>query len=52
MPLPHRHDYAAGFHRGLPAGDINRPKSSPSPTAKGARGNPAHIRQIGAGGLA
>ena len=29
MPLQHRHGYAAGIHRGLPAGDINRPKSSP-----------------------
>ena len=29
MPLPHRHDYAAGIHRGLPTGDINRSKSSP-----------------------
>ena len=23
----HRHGYAAGLHRGLPVGDINRPKS-------------------------
>ena len=30
MPLPHRHDYAADFHRGLPAGDINRPKEFPA----------------------
>jgi hypothetical protein len=29
MPLPHRHDYAAGIHRGLPTGDINRPKEFP-----------------------
>jgi len=29
MPLQHRHGYAAGIHRGLPAGDITRPKSSP-----------------------
>ena len=29
MPLQHRHGYAAGLHRGLPAGDINRPRSSP-----------------------
>jgi hypothetical protein len=51
MPLPLRHDYAAGFHHGLPAGDINQPRSSP-PTSTGAHGNPAHIRQVGAGGLA
>ena len=31
MPLQHRHGYAAGLHRGLPAGDINRPRSSPPP---------------------
>ena len=24
MPLRHRHDYAAGIHRGLPAGDMTR----------------------------
>lgn len=30
MPLPLRHDYAAGIHRGLPTGDINRPRSSPT----------------------
>ena len=29
MPLQPRHGYAAGIHRGLPAGDINRPRSSP-----------------------
>lgn len=29
MPLRHRHGYAAGFHRGLPTGDINQPRSSP-----------------------
>ncbi len=29
MPLPHRHDYAADLHRGLPTGDINRPKEFP-----------------------
>jgi hypothetical protein len=31
MPLPHRHDYAADLHRGLPTGDINQPRSSPTP---------------------
>jgi hypothetical protein len=29
MPLHHRHDYAAGLHRGLLAGDITQPRSSP-----------------------
>jgi hypothetical protein len=29
MPLHHRHGYAAGFHRGLPTGDITQPRSSP-----------------------
>ena len=28
MPLQPRHGYAAVFHRGLPAGDITRPRSS------------------------
>ncbi len=27
MPLQHRHGYAAGPHRGLPTGDINRSRS-------------------------
>lgn len=30
MPLQHRHDYAVDLHRGLPAGDITQPGSSPS----------------------
>jgi hypothetical protein len=50
MPLPHRHDYAAGLHRGLPTGDINRPKELPAQPWAGTRGGPAHIRQVGAGG--
>jgi hypothetical protein len=29
MPLQPRHGYAAGLHRGLPAGDITQPRSSP-----------------------
>ena len=29
MPLQHRHGYAADLHRGLPVGDITRPRSSP-----------------------
>jgi hypothetical protein len=28
MPLQHRHGYAADLHRGLPTGDIARPRSS------------------------
>ena len=52
MPLPHRHNYAADLHRGLPTGDINRPKEFPNPEGSGARGGPAHIRQVGAGGVA
>jgi len=51
MPLPHRHDYAADLHHGLPTGDINRPEEFPDPKGSGAHGNPAHIRQIRAGGL-
>ncbi|MDP9344996.1 MAG: hypothetical protein M3P44_04615 [Actinomycetota bacterium] len=50
MPLPHRHDYAAGLHRGLPTGDINRSKEFPD-TKSGAHSSPAHIRQIRAGGF-
>ncbi len=30
MPLPLRHEYAAGIPRGLPTGDINRPKELPA----------------------
>ena len=33
MPLQHRHGYAADLHRGLPTGDINRPKNHPHTTA-------------------
>jgi hypothetical protein len=50
MPLPHRHDYAAGIHRGLSTGDINRPKEFPD-NSSGAHGSPAHIRQVRAGGF-
>ena len=32
MPLQHRHDYAAGLHRGLPVGALHRPRSSPHQT--------------------
>ena len=47
MPLQHRHEYAAGLPRGLPAGDFTRPRSRP-PSA-GVHRTPAHIRQVGAG---
>jgi hypothetical protein len=50
MPLRLRHDYAAGFHRDLPAGDICRLGSSLHLRAD-TRHGPAHIRQVGAGGL-
>ena len=50
MPLQPRHGYAAGIHRGLPASDINQPRSSPHQDA-GARCNPAQICQIRAGGF-
>ena len=50
MPLPHRHDCAADLHRGLPTGEITRSRSSPT-QKPGARGDPAHIRQVGAGGV-
>ncbi len=52
MPLQHRHGYAAGLHRGLPAGDITQPRSSPPDRRRaGARCYPAQIRQVRAGGL-
>src|SRR3954454_222735 len=38
MPLQHRHGYAAGIHCGLPTGDINRPRSSPTANATKAAG--------------
>ena len=37
MPLRPRHGYAAALHRGLPAGDINRPRSSPPVTTERVR---------------
>jgi len=30
MPLRHRHGYAAGFHRGLPAGDLKPAREFPA----------------------
>ena len=49
----HRHGYAAGFHRGLPVGDINRPKSSPhiQRCCAGARCCAALIHQVRAAGF-
>ncbi len=49
MPLRLRHGYAAAFHRGLPAGDITQPRSSLRECGAMHR-DPAHIRQVGAGG--
>ena len=49
MPQRLRHGYAAGIHHGLPFGDINRKQSSPRRSGDAHR-NPAHIRQVGAGG--
>jgi len=49
MPLRFRHGYAAGIHRGLPTGDIDRPKEFPA--YAGAHRNPAQICQVRAGGL-
>ena len=51
MPLRPRHGYDADFHRGLPVGDIDRPRSSRRIASRvGARRHPAHIRQVRAGG--
>ena len=51
LPLRHRHEYAADFPRGLPAGDLT-PHGSRPPTRQrrpGVHRCPAHIRQVGAG---
>ena len=51
MPLQPRHGYAAVLHRGLPAGDIDRPRSSPNwPDPSGVCCNPALICQVRVGG--
>ncbi len=50
MPLRYRHGYAAGFHRDLPAGDINRRGSCRHASCAGAHRLPAQIRQVRAGG--
>ena len=43
MPLQHRHEYAAGIPRGLPAGDHNRFRSRP---IKGVRCHPTRVHQV------
>jgi hypothetical protein len=48
MPLRLRHSYAAGFHRGLQIGDINRSQSSPLARVRAAT-QPGSVR-FGAGG--
>jgi hypothetical protein len=35
LPRQHRHDYAAGLHRGLPTGTLNQLRSRPSTSADG-----------------
>src|SRR5215216_493001 len=49
MPQRHRHEYAADFPRGLGAVDIHDNQVA---RLHSVRRNPAHIRQIEAGGLA
>ena len=51
LPQRHRHDYAVGIHRGLPPRGISPGQEFPPGTTPfGTRRNPAHIRQVGAGG--
>ena len=50
MLLRPRHTYAADLRCDLPADDINRPKEFSAIPAE-TRRDPAHIRQVGAGGL-
>src|SRR3954470_4239222 len=47
LPQRHRHDYAVGFHRGLPpkGNQLRRGVPDQQPPV-GAHRNPAHIRQI------
>jgi hypothetical protein len=49
MPQRHCHEYAAGLPRGLGADDIHGNRVARLPSV---RRNPAHIRQVEAGGLA
>lgn len=50
IPLQLRCRYAAGFHGSLPAGDIRTDEGVHHGKTVAARCNPAHIRQVGAGG--
>lgn len=51
MPLQFRHRYAAGIHDDLPIDDIQTIKELPRlKSVVGTHCNPAHIRQVGAGG--
>jgi hypothetical protein len=51
MPLRHRHGYAAGIHRGLPAGR-HKPADKFAPSDEGAaRRCLAQIRQVRASGI-
>ena len=51
MPLQLRHRYAAGIHDDLPIDDIQTNKELPRLILiVGTHCNPAHIRQVGAGG--
>ncbi len=44
MPLRLRHGYAADLHRGLPAGDIDRPVSSPCQARVRTATQPTSVR--------
>lgn len=51
MPLRLRHGYAAGFHRGLHGGRHQPAEEFSTRRRVNVHRNPAHIRQVGAGGL-
>ena len=51
MPLRYRHGYAAGIHHGLRTGDMEPVEEFPEPSGSGTHRCPAHIRQVGAGGI-
>ena len=47
MPLHHRHDYAAGLHRGLPVRRHHPAGKFPAGLSRaGARCDPTHVRQV------
>jgi len=50
MPLRLRHGYAADLHRGLPGRRHQPTEEFPARHCAGVHRNPAHIRQVGAGG--